>query len=109
MSNDQFWNDMSSLDLDDLFSLIDDSNLQTKDNQYFMLDDDMMEEMTSSSSEIDQDQLQTSSPENCSKESSQRSSLECRVCGAPACGMNFDQITCQPCKAFFRRNALRDM
>ncbi|CAF2816099.1 unnamed protein product [Rotaria sp. Silwood2] len=58
---------------------------------------------------IDQDQLQTSSPDNCSQGRSQRSSLECRVCGAPACGMNFNQITCQPCKAFFRRNALRDM
>ncbi|CAF3475443.1 unnamed protein product, partial [Rotaria sp. Silwood2] len=49
MSNDQFWNDMSSLDLDDLFSLIDDFNLQPKDNQYFMLDDNIMQEMTSSS------------------------------------------------------------
>ena len=33
----------------------------------------------------------------------------CGVCGAPATGYNFDQITCQSCKIFFRRNALRDM
>lgn len=35
-------------------------------------------------------------------------SLVCVVCGAPARGYNFDQITCEPCKAFFRRNALKD-
>ena len=33
--------------------------------------------------------------------------LECRVCAAPAHGFNFDQITCESCKAFFRRNALK--
>jgi hypothetical protein len=33
----------------------------------------------------------------------------CGVCGAPATGYNFDQITCESCKAFFRRNALRDL
>ena len=35
--------------------------------------------------------------------------LECRVCGAPAHGFNFDQISCDSCKTFFRRNALRPM
>lgn len=32
----------------------------------------------------------------------------CSVCGAPAHGYNFDRVTCESCKAFFRRNALRD-
>ena len=36
-------------------------------------------------------------------------SLECCVCGGVAHGYNFDQISCESCKAFFRRNALRDM
>lgn len=31
----------------------------------------------------------------------------CFVCGAKANGYNFDQITCESCKAFFRRNALK--
>ncbi len=35
--------------------------------------------------------------------------LECRVCGGPAHGYNFDQISCESCKAFFRRNALRNL
>ena len=35
--------------------------------------------------------------------------LKCRVCGAPAHGYNFDQISCESCKAFFRRNALRNL
>ncbi len=35
--------------------------------------------------------------------------MKCAVCDAPAAGYNFDQVTCESCKAFFRRNALRDM
>ena len=31
--------------------------------------------------------------------------LKCQVCGANANGYNFDAITCESCKAFFRRNA----
>lgn len=31
----------------------------------------------------------------------------CRVCGDKALAHNFDAITCESCKAFFRRNALR--
>ncbi|CAF1487844.1 unnamed protein product [Adineta steineri] len=35
-------------------------------------------------------------------------SLTCVVCGSPALGYNFDAITCESCKAFFRRNALKN-
>lgn len=31
----------------------------------------------------------------------------CLVCGDIATGYNFNVITCESCKAFFRRNALR--
>jgi len=58
--------------------------------------------------QIDQEQLQTSITDNQSQEP-QLPNLKCGVCGAPAYGYNFDQITCESCKAFFRRNALRDM
>ncbi|CAF1250047.1 unnamed protein product [Adineta steineri] len=37
-----------------------------------------------------------------------RQDLICVVCHAPAMGYNFDQITCESCKAFFRRNALNN-
>ena len=30
----------------------------------------------------------------------------CRVCGDKALGYNFSVVTCQTCKAFFRRNAM---
>jgi hypothetical protein len=33
--------------------------------------------------------------------------LICNICEGPAHGYNFDAITCESCKAFFRRNALR--
>lgn len=31
----------------------------------------------------------------------------CRVCGDKAYSVNFNVITCESCKAFFRRNALK--
>jgi len=33
--------------------------------------------------------------------------LICSICAGPAHGYNFDAITCESCKAFFRRNALK--
>ncbi|KAL4232321.1 zinc ion binding [Mactra antiquata] len=32
----------------------------------------------------------------------------CRVCGDKALGFNFNAMTCESCKAFFRRNAIKD-
>ena len=32
----------------------------------------------------------------------------CGVCGDKALGYNFNALTCESCKAFFRRNALRN-
>ncbi|CAF2251550.1 unnamed protein product [Rotaria magnacalcarata] len=36
-----------------------------------------------------------------------KTSLKCTVCSDDAYGYNFDVISCESCKAFFRRNALR--
>ena len=33
---------------------------------------------------------------------------KCGVCGDRALGYNFNAITCESCKAFFRRNALKN-
>ncbi|CAF0872999.1 unnamed protein product [Adineta ricciae] len=43
------------------------------------------------------------------KKQLEKRDLQCVVCGARAFGYNFDQITCESCKAFFRRNALRNI
>ena len=40
--------------------------------------------------------------------SGSKNELLCVVCGASANGYNFDAITCESCKAFFRRNAFRN-
>lgn len=37
-----------------------------------------------------------------------KDSKHCLVCGDKALGYNFNAITCESCKAFFRRNALKD-
>ncbi|VDP32207.1 unnamed protein product [Soboliphyme baturini] len=37
-----------------------------------------------------------------------KSSKYCAVCGDKAFNFNFNAITCESCKAFFRRNALRE-
>ena len=37
-----------------------------------------------------------------------RDDKTCGVCGDKALGYNFNAITCESCKAFFRRNALKD-
>ena len=35
-------------------------------------------------------------------------SLTCVICESPATGYNFGVIACESCKAFFRRNALKN-
>jgi len=40
--------------------------------------------------------------------SKQQQVNKCLVCGDIARGINFDVMTCMSCKAFFRRNAIRD-
>ncbi|CAG2116162.1 unnamed protein product, partial [Medioppia subpectinata] len=39
---------------------------------------------------------------------SRREPKICGVCGHKAIGKNFGAVTCEPCKAFFRRNALKN-
>ncbi|XP_042879437.1 nuclear hormone receptor family member daf-12-like isoform X3 [Penaeus japonicus] len=41
-------------------------------------------------------------------ESKRPDSKKCGVCGDRALGYNFNAITCESCKAFFRRNALKN-
>ncbi|CAF3279362.1 unnamed protein product [Rotaria socialis] len=36
-----------------------------------------------------------------------KADLTCVICGGQATGFNFEQISCESCKAFFRRNALQ--
>ncbi|UJR37041.1 hypothetical protein I4U23_029746 [Adineta vaga] len=63
--------------------------------------------------ETEDDDMEMTYPEdnNCVPVRSKKmkaNSLICVICGAPALGYNFDAISCESCKSFFRRNALRD-
>lgn len=66
--------------------------------------------------------MNSTSPESCCDASTSSNSPEiiqqnssnekisvkfCRVCGDKALGYNFNVVTCESCKAFFRRNALK--
>lgn len=42
---------------------------------------------------------------NIKKKNSQKTSYQCKICGAPAIYSNFGVISCFPCKMFFKRNA----
>ena len=37
-----------------------------------------------------------------------KATLRCAICDSPASGFNFDVISCESCKSFFRRNALKN-
>ncbi|XP_050398058.1 nuclear hormone receptor HR96 isoform X3 [Patella vulgata] len=49
--------------------------------------------------------MDTTSPDNISKSRKNKEDKYCGVCGDRALGYNFDAISCESCKAFFRRNA----
>jgi hypothetical protein len=54
--------------------------------------------------------LPVASPKTSSKgQGTEGGDLVCVVCGSSANGYNFDAITCESCKAFFRRNAFRSI
>ena len=71
----------------------------------FILDSDGDRvELTPSTTPSGSTEVSSSPPAKKSK----AGTLTCVVCGSPANGYNFDAITCESCKAFFRRNALKD-
>lgn len=69
--------------------------------------DTINEQEMRDSNEVNQQRMPVCTTSSSSDES-HGLNLICLVCGAPAHGYNFGQITCESCKAFFRRNALRD-
>ena len=52
--------------------------------------------------------IQTETSTSNQEKKSKNDALTCVVCSSPAHGYNFDAISCESCKAFFRRNALKD-
>ncbi|KAH9489934.1 hypothetical protein Btru_038295 [Bulinus truncatus] len=79
-------------------------------------DDEMFASSTSSTTNISDlfERPSTSATESDDLSSLPRRKMKmkdeklCGVCGDKALGYNFNAITCESCKAFFRRNALKD-
>ncbi|XP_063704782.1 nuclear hormone receptor HR96 [Culicoides brevitarsis] len=59
--------------------------------------------MSESNTDKMADNGDTGSPKSSARQSRGRT---CQVCGDKALGYNFNAVTCESCKAFFRRNAL---
>ncbi|CAF1107315.1 unnamed protein product [Adineta steineri] len=112
MLNDEFWNKIenSVLLFSNEFPMNPDDYLFTEDADCLksgnISSEEDFEKMLSSP-EADHYSLQASSTHSPDIEIDPLN-LICCVCGAPAHGYNFDQITCESCKAFFRRNALKN-
>lgn len=63
----------------------------------------MSESVSNGSDKTQPDSVDTGSPKAGARQSRGR---VCQVCGDKALGYNFNAVTCESCKAFFRRNAL---
>ncbi|UJR14813.1 hypothetical protein I4U23_001800 [Adineta vaga] len=105
--SNQYRTSLPLFDVDDLFSLPNDIFPDEDFNNFTHFNDnndniEMILNDLDLSPENDQSQASLSSE-------TLQCDLTCRVCGAPATGHNFDQVTCESCKAFFRRNALKHM
>ncbi|CAF0881614.1 unnamed protein product [Adineta ricciae] len=99
------------IDIDDLFSLPLDFISNDGYDALAIFDNEPVineHQTISSIPTIDEDAIERLTPPN-SSEVDYISNLVCRVCGSRAYGYNFDQITCESCKAFFRRNAFKDL
>lgn len=80
------------------------SNMSLNDESMMQWSDDSCEPDSSTSTpgskDVKKEQKRRPKPKDGTK-------LICRVCNDVALGYNFDAITCESCKAFFRRNALK--
>ncbi|CAF3344413.1 unnamed protein product [Rotaria sp. Silwood1] len=68
----------------------------------------LLDDSVSNNSSLDRNPLyEMNNRHNKSTITHPKPTLYCVVCGDHAFGYNFDAISCESCKAFFRRNALR--
>ena len=97
-----------SFDFDELFYSSTDSMQQDQPDDGLPMDDDDVNTFRSpTQGNASTFHRQASSTGRSSLSVSSMPELICGVCSALAHGYNFDQITCESCKAFFRRNALK--
>jgi hypothetical protein len=98
-SNKPYYKIEDDLDDDNLDNVDDGENTEDEDQD----DDDDMTKTTNSSESRLKFRKQNR------KRHHDGGHLYCCVCGANANGYNFNAVTCESCKAFFRRNAFRDL
>lgn len=54
-----------------------------------------------------EEKTETAAPPKAKEKKTSKQTLRCTICDSPASGFNFDVISCESCKSFFRRNALK--
>ncbi|CAF0921620.1 unnamed protein product [Adineta ricciae] len=80
-----------------------------KQEGLFYVDDYLFDPNINVSTMLEQYDISRFGDDRRERKQLEKRDLQCVVCGARAFGYNFDQITCESCKAFFRRNALRNL
>jgi hypothetical protein len=95
----------------------DESDKNSKPHQSdfkFPVNNFILSEISSKSMDLQKNSINRSNDANrasgqSSSNMASKTELFCVICGASANGYNFDAVTCESCKAFFRRNAFRPL
>lgn len=90
------------------YNVLESGNMYEDDNDMDNAEDDSDDSVEQIKSD-ETGYLTNSSYFNYATSQKAKGELVCVVCGASANGYNFDAITCESCKAFFRRNAFKPL
>ncbi|XP_067928108.1 vitamin D3 receptor B-like [Watersipora subatra] len=82
-----------------------DMNESVEDLELTHNSSDVTDDTLSQNAETENSRSELANNQNNRKSKTRKENRKCTVCGDRALGYNFDAITCESCKAFFRRNA----
>ena len=85
------------------------NNIDDQDDRFTVTSSDSNRSTNASSSDGRREEAANGSSSGSSTTFPPSYELACVVCGESANGYNFNAISCESCKAFFRRNAFRPL